>query len=283
MKPKVKKIVTIGLALSAVGIWVPQLLMGVVQKAPRERQEVANDGGSFEPALDGGMPQMGMEGGAAELSFMDAEPAEQGTVTGANHEMSLPQALSKATERVELRDSSLERVGLSELLNAFRPDSIGAETTKPQRSGDESNEEATAERTGELFPSPGETLARFCREQLLTAVIHGENGAIAMIGGRPVHSGDVLAEGIRVVTIERRSVTLTLRGATQAMGMPAFEARRSSSVGSTSTTDSDDSEPIEPKVNQDGATSEDLVPLEETTSTDSQESETKDEGESDGE
>jgi len=45
MKPKVKKIVTIGLALSAVGIWVPQLLMGVVQKAPRERLEVANDGG----------------------------------------------------------------------------------------------------------------------------------------------------------------------------------------------------------------------------------------------
>lgn len=242
MNPKVKKFMTVGLVIAGVGIWVPQLLMGVVQKAPRERLEVSNEGEGFGAvALEG---DVAVEGNARNegdpLQLQPHGDGSGGAGMSQGGELSLPQALSQATQRIELRDSRAERVGLSELLGAFRPGELDQEPELVTgRSEQSAAAEPLADRRLRSRAIAADRLAEYCEEFVLSAIILGDNGSIAMISGSLVHEGDVLGRGIQVTQIERRSVTLSYRGVTQAIGLQVFESR--SSTGGSQSVEGDES------------------------------------------
>ncbi len=217
MKPKNKKIMTVGLALAAVGIWIPQILMGVVQPARAERPEVGNAAFAFEPAILGGesngaaaMP------GTAEDSTPSTHPA------GAE---SLSRQLEATDGRADRRRrGAAQRIDLDELMRTFRSGAGAAVEIAPKEH----------ELGGALQPSLNpdvpalqgrHMLDLFIEATSLNAVILDDAGSVAMLGDRLVRVGDVLEGGVRVTQIERRSVTLSARGEERVLGLPAFHAR----------------------------------------------------------
>ena len=238
---------TIALALSALGICVPQLVMGVVDKTPKERADVPNGEASFEAAILPGGSNVPMQHEAPETGFMNEPGMEAAMPSGVEQDLSLPKALSMASKQLEIRNAQEKRVDLSDLLNAFRPDE------KPQKAPSVENlqkelsqvivEEQSSQSEQVSVPAitDAEALNQYCSQQVLSAVIWGGNGSIAMINGKVVRPGDVLGHGVKVNSIDRRSVELTYRDESQFIGMPAFETRRPSS--STSTADGPSEEP----------------------------------------
>ncbi len=111
MRPKAKKWMTASTAVIAVGIWIPQILSGVVKTGDPDRPEVSNlEPGEIEPPLPDMDPDMDPdlypEGMEPDVDDSVPEVAEGGS-TG-----ELGSLLEHAAEGVKSLERGRERVDL---------------------------------------------------------------------------------------------------------------------------------------------------------------------------
>jgi len=88
----------------------------------------------------------------------------------------------------------------------------------------------------------------FLQASPLTAIVHSNSGAWAMVGGRVVREGEELLPGQLVVSrISRRSVELKTHDGLRQLPLPAFNVTaRSASAPSPQGSDTGDTEPADP-------------------------------------
>jgi len=218
MKPKTKKAVTLGLALSALGIWVPQILMGVVGTRSTPHPDVSNleaagAGEEMDPmaaAMMGAMPAMGAEPAVGEAALMMSSAGEAAA------------PLSESMERIENRMGSDRahdtRVDLEQLLAAFqKPRTSEVEAPRHLKKAALSDAESALSNSQSQFES-------YVNSLRLTAILFGEQGSTAIIGGQFVHAGDLLESGIEILSIQKRSILLGTGGLRRSLTLPSFEA-----------------------------------------------------------
>lgn len=231
MKPKAKKLTTGVLALTAVAIWIPQLLMGVVQKAPDPRPEVGNFGAESGTEFDEGAE------GEGDLELQDdtfADPALEDQMEGTDeggHAIELPSGslsdqLQATSKRLESFNQGQQRIDLDQLLNSFRaPESHSTPTVAPEPVVEEFA--PTPEPRLDRFPPVVEIdpLAVFAEQNSLNAIIHGEAESLAMVGNRIVRPGDELVAGVQVIEIEPRRILLRSAASSRWLALPPFRTR----------------------------------------------------------
>ena len=222
MRPKAKKWMTASTAVIAVGIWIPQILSGVVKTGDPDRPEVSNlEPGELEPPLPDMDPDVDPEmdpdmDGGMEPDALDSLPeVAEGGSTG-----QLGSLLEHAAEGVESLERGRERVDLDQLLRVFHDGQSGAFGSD--------NNLVPVETLSEDGSPARDPLLDIATRLTLNAVIDDGQDPLAMIGARLIRVGDTLPGGVRVVAIARRSVELALDGRVVRMELPPFVARPSS-------------------------------------------------------
>lgn len=249
MNPKQKKWLSIGLAVGGVGIWIPQLLVGVVE-TPGEPK-------SFEPAfmdeaeegrLAGTTTPGAVPGAAVPVTAPGAEsPGGGGSIearptslgaAASSGSSSLAEALLALREQALARQSSRVELNLDDLLSADEPEVQGESEQAPT--------EAPAPRIVRLpVPTPVRDLLGEVAESLvLQGILFDSEDPVALADGALLHEGDELASGVVLKHIGRRAVVLARNGREREVRLPAFQPRPVSSDSSDSS-DSPSSEPSE--------------------------------------
>jgi len=217
MRPNAKKLSTGVLALTAVAIWVPQLLTGVVK--PAEPAAPAVD----EPDTD--MPPLG-----AEIDIDMPPPAgETHETPGVEVESETQRSddlagqLDHAGATLRELSSASERVDLDELIETYQMAAGGGAVPTGSPLDDHDGPRAPGTTNGHAAP--------FSTERILKAVIHGESGAVALVDSSVVRVGDTLAGGVSVAAIEPRRVLLEAAGQSRWLHLPPFAPRPAFSAG----------------------------------------------------
>jgi hypothetical protein len=243
MNPKAKKLTTGVLAMTAVAIWVPQIFTGVVQKAPSPRPE-------YDEADEFGEDEFDDESDVAyegydefdDLGYTDdMDETSDETWDTASTSGSLADQLEQTTERLRAFGGP-QRVDLDQLLTSFQ-----ARVNTPQVIEDTPATPTRSVKTGSeslALQLASDALDQFALEQPLTAIIHGESGSLAMLGGRIVRVGDELSPGIRVTEINARRMRIAGGGNARWLELAPFRARPT--LGDSETDDDTDSAPAPP-------------------------------------
>lgn len=236
MNPKAKKITTSVMALTAVAIWIPQLMTGVVQKPSTPRPEFdAELSAESDDAFDSGY-DAALEDDVADEFATDLEEVSERPASG-----SLAEQLEQTTERLRVFGGP-RRVDLDQLLANFRTPA-SAETV--QESPDTPSSAAAAASRNALSQQLAEdALDDFAAAQSLTAIIHGQSGTLAMLGDQLVRIGDELAPGIAVTEIEPRRVRIAGGGNARWLQLAPFRTRAASEDDQGETTDSTQNGPV---------------------------------------
>jgi len=204
MNPKAKKLTTGVLALTAVAIWVPQILTGVVQKAPTPRPErddsedFDDESGAYFEEDEGydEFDDFGYSGNTEEMSDEEWAPHPSSG--------SLANQLEQTTERLRAFGGP-QRVDLDQLLTSFQAQS---NATRQTATSTTSALPVTTSSGSLALQLASDALDQLAHEQPLTAIIHGDSDTLAMLGGRIVRVGDELSPGIRVTDIKPRRVRI---------------------------------------------------------------------------
>ncbi len=231
MKPKAKKVTTGLLAVTAVAIWIPQLLVGVVQKEPQPRGEYEEEsdedwsddewsGGdeagewSDDASWDDASWDDADEGGYGEElggfpDGLERAPASYGSGGG-----DLAGSLAQLSGSLRIFGSQA-RVNLDELLGA------SAATTAPATAPQPVTHAAELE-----LRLAGDALVEFARARALTAIIHRDDAPLAMLDDRLVRVGDEVGAGVRVAEITPRRLRLESGGGSAWLSLAPFRTRR---------------------------------------------------------
>ena len=218
MKPKNKKIMTVGLAVSAIGIWIPQVFVGVVEPRSSERMDVTNGDGVFEAAIeeDQNVVAMGEEFMAQPASGSDALEWE----TAVAEKTSFKAAMNSVASRLERQSERPKRVNLDELMSAFRTKESESEAKPTVSMSVPQSGEVEVDHSVRLPES--NMLEEFCSQAILSAVIQGDGQVLGMLNGMLVRVGDMLGHGIQVVGFKKRSVLLRRGKHASSVGLPSF-------------------------------------------------------------
>jgi len=244
MNPKAKKVSTGVLALTAVSIWIPQLLMGVVQTQPTPRPEVDNSGGpegAFEESAlgdavpdDVGADATPMDAAELEPEFSDPMATDTGDPQGAPSPAisgSLSKQLEVTSEQLRNFGAGRQRVDLDALLQSFQDlstdrQSQSTQTAQPVlivQEGGGSPHVSIA--TSGLSIVASDPLQEFATQNVMSAIIHGKSDSLAILGNRIVRVGDEI-DGIRVAEIDSRRIRMESEKSTRWLTLPPFQTRR---------------------------------------------------------
>jgi hypothetical protein len=228
MKPKARKLTTGVLALTAVAIWIPQLLMGVVQKAPQPRPEVDDWSADAAPAEDSPAQADAAFEAAEEQPFDEsAQPHEPSDISASD---SLAQQLTATSEKLRAFGGP-SRVDLDQLLQSFQQlTPPGAQAVAPPEAPPARSdvELAVPLFSGSAPPTVlvlSDPLAEFTARNTLNAIIWGQDGSLALLGDALVREGDELGDGIRVAEIQARRLRLERGESARWLTLPPFRTR----------------------------------------------------------
>ena len=224
---------TAGFALAAVGIWIPQIFVGVVELGPEDRPEIDNQQLLFEDELaDEGLvdiPGYAVDWDSEleeDLLGAGASLPRAGSPEDSGGGSSVGNSVASILQRMNLLDSTPSRVKLSELMSALRQDFKAPMGFGGLPTTDASEESIGMGNASAHQAQMRQVLQTYCESQALMAVIYNRNGGVAMLGSRPVRIGDDLELGIRVAGIDKRGVLLALGSLEQRIQLPSFQARR---------------------------------------------------------
>ncbi|MFT7669171.1 MAG: hypothetical protein ACI8X5_001871 [Planctomycetota bacterium] len=226
MKSKAKKISTGVLALTAVAIWIPQIMVGIVQKPTSPRQEYSGD-------TEGGFGESAEEGaGFMELAAGDHESyneSESNDESPGDSDGSLIARLESTSEQLRAFGGS-QRVDLDTLLQHTKKPILGSAIAG--LSVTDVEQQGTQQEPIPFLPWSSaqeelvviDPLVEFCSKNTVNAIIFGQRESIAMLGNRLVREGDELENGIRVSAIEPRQLVLESEFGKRRLSLPPFKA-----------------------------------------------------------
>jgi len=187
----------------AVGVWVPQFLGGEEASTPRPAQDIEED----DEDEDGARPASPAL--AAPKSSPSTSTATAGGTSGGSGA-----APAGSNELVDSLVASLQ--SLEQLTRAGGEPSVVLENPEVFQAAEQ-------DPIGNGASLQGNSLDWFGVASDLTAVLHGEGGGWAMLGGRIVREGDVVTGEIRVLEIGRNWVRLEQMGETRRIELRGFE------------------------------------------------------------
>lgn len=236
MNPKAKKITTSVMALTAVAIWIPQIMTGVVQKPSAPRPEYDAEWSAEQGENYDEHDEHALENELVEED--DHAPQERLETVAAG---SLAEQLEQTTERLRAFGGP-RRVDLDQLLASFRTTTTvqSAQATPEPHSSSTSVTGHTA-LTKQLAE---DALDDFAAAQSLTAIIHGQSGTLAMIGDQLVRVGDELVPGMAVTVIEPRRVRIEGGGNARWLQLAPFRTRAGSEEAEAESTDPVSTAPV---------------------------------------
>lgn len=232
MNPKTKKLSTGVLALTAVAIWIPQVMTGIVSKSKTPRSEVSFVDPEMPP-LDPGAESELMAGHAPAVHATNFDPALAASAVRDSSSSLSTQLERSESELQALRDAT-QRIDLNQLIQSYReqhsPSPSTSESTVTEQApillGNPTTEHPLGTSLlGESPTSSKTVLERFESEHSLKAVIHGEGDSMLLVGPYLARVGDVLPGQIEVAAIEPQQILLRHADEERWLKLPPFETR----------------------------------------------------------
>lgn len=228
-----KRVLIIILGTASAAIWAPQVL-GAIQSSqePAVQHPRADEVGSDAAALEGAALQV-KAAPSKQAPAATPQAALRAPAPDANHAPQIEQLI-----QVLRPFSGTQKGTLGELLET-PPSWLNADkpgTDKPAVSGNSPLVAQLEEQVpGQAESRRAERIEAFLTSSPLTAIIKGESGAWALLGGRIVRKDDVLVPDLlKVKSIGKVGMVLSSPNGPIDVPLPAFHAR-ASSPGSNST------------------------------------------------